>query len=230
MITIVIPTLNPQKRFGLCLTALIPAAINGLVSNVIIVDGGSTDSYASRLAEEAGATFMHGARGRGTQLALGAKHAKGRWLLFLHSDTVLADGWEAEVTSFIRYIETGESPPSAAAFRFAVDDFGVMPKLLENLVGLRCFLFKLPYGDQGLLIPRTLYDNVGGFKSIPLMEDVDIVRRLGRKRIIILKTQAITSAMRYKADGYILRMLRNLMCLILYYMRVPPRYIERFYG
>lgn len=230
MITVVIPTLNPQKRFRLCLSALIPAAMEGIVSKVIVVDGGSTDPFASKITEEAGAIFLSGERGRGNQLRLGAEHAKSRWLLFLHSDTVLEKGWEQEVTDFIRVLEAEERPDCAGVFRFALDDFGIMPRCLEGLVGLRCLLFRLPFGDQGLLVSKKLYTSIGGFKEIPLMEDVDIIRRLGRQRIIFFKKHAVTSAIRYKTDGYILRMLRNMSCLILYYLRVPPRYIERIYG
>ncbi|MEM7620953.1 MAG: TIGR04283 family arsenosugar biosynthesis glycosyltransferase [Pseudomonadota bacterium] len=229
MITVIIPTLNPPKRFGLCLAALVPAAIEGLVSDVVVVDGGSNDPFVGELAGEAGATFVKSAKGRGTQMAFGAQDAKGQWLMFLHADTVLEQGWEQEAARFIKHIEIGEKTQSAAAFRFALDDFGVMPRFLEKLVALRCLIFKLPYGDQGVLISKKLYQSVGGFKSIPLMEDVDIVRRLGRSRIMLLQKKAVTSAIRYKTDGYLFRMMRNFFCLLLYYLRVPPRTIERFY-
>ena len=90
-------------------------------------------------------------------------------------------------------------------------------------------MLRLPYGDQGLLIPRRLYDEIGGFRAMPLMEDVDIVRRLGRSRTLILRTAAVTSAMRYKRDGYLKRIARNISCLTLYYLRVPLPVIERIY-
>jgi hypothetical protein len=88
----------------------------------------------------------------------------------------------------------------------------------------------LPYGDQGLLIPKRLYDEIGGFKPLPLMEDVDIVHRLGRSRTLILRTQAVTSAIRYKRDGYIRRAARNLTCVSLYFLRAPLPFIVRLYG
>ena len=94
---------------------------------------------------------------------------------------------------------------------------------------MRTALLRLPYGDQGLLIPRRLYDAIGGYKPLPLMEDVDLVRRLGRKRTVILRTAALTSAARYKRDGYGRRIIRNLTCLSLYYMRVPVPVIARLY-
>jgi len=97
-------------------------------------------------------------------------------------------------------------------------------------VALRAKFFALPYGDQGLLIRRDLYDRLGGFADMPLMEDVDLIRRIGRQRLIYLKSTALTSAARYQAAGYLRRPLRNLFCLSLYFMHVPPRLIARLYG
>ena len=91
-------------------------------------------------------------------------------------------------------------------------------------------LFRLPYGDQGLLIPARLYDEVGGYRPLPLMEDVDLVRRLGRRRTQILRSAAVTSAAKFKRDGYMRRVVRNLSCLTLYYLSAPMPMIERLYG
>jgi hypothetical protein len=88
----------------------------------------------------------------------------------------------------------------------------------------------MPYGDQGLLISKRLYDRIGGFRPLTLMEDVDLVRRLGRRRIHLLRSRAVTSARRYRAEGYFRRMLRNLTCLSLYYLRVPTSVLTRLYG
>ena len=98
------------------------------------------------------------------------------------------------------------------------------------LVAVRCRLFRLPYGDQGLLISRALYQRLGGFKPVPLMEDVDLVRRVGWRRLTALPSAAVTSAVRYRRDGYLLRPLRNLCCLTLYFLGVPPRAIVKLYG
>ena len=88
----------------------------------------------------------------------------------------------------------------------------------------------MPYGDQGLLIARTLYDQVGGFRPLPLMEDVDLARRLGRRRLARIGGRVIASARRYRHDGYIRRPLRNLLCLSLYLAGVPAARIVRLYG
>jgi rSAM/selenodomain-associated transferase 2 len=229
MITVVIPTLNAETSLAATLTSLIPGAVDGVVRQVIVVDGGSTDRTL-RIAEDSGADIVRSEPGRGGQLRAGASVARFPWLLFLHADTALGSGWEREVAAFIERVDIGQRPPAAAAFRFALDDMGFLPRMIEAGVALRCTLFRLPYGDQGLLIPRRLYEEIGGFKPIPLMEDVEIVRRLGRGRTLILRTQAVTSAIRYKRDGYVARATRNLTCLGLFLLRAPLPWIVRIYG
>jgi rSAM/selenodomain-associated transferase 2 len=229
MLSIIIPTLNAQSNLGRTLAALVPGVVEGLVSEVILVDGGSSDETCD-IAEAVGARLISAPKGRGTQLGAGADAAKARWLLFLHADTVLESGWQHEVERFINEHDPARGVPMAAAFRFALDDRGFWPRCLETMVSLRCGLFRLPYGDQGLLISRAHYERVGGFSDVPLMEDVDIVRRIGRGHISLLRSRALTSAGRYRRDGYVRRMLRNMSCLTLYYLRVPPRYIVKLYG
>ena len=151
------------------------------------------------------------------------------WLLFLHADTVPEPGWEAEASKLMERVDLGNLPPAAAAFRFALDDIGLWPRLIETGVSMRCHLLRLPYGDQGLLISRALYKEIGGYRGLPLMEDVDLVRRLGRRRIALLRSRAITSAVRYRRDGYLRRSLRNLSCLMLFYLRVPAGVVARIY-
>ena len=102
--------------------------------------------------------------------------------------------------------------------------------MIEAGVATRCALFRLPYGDQGLRVPKQLYQQVGGYSRLPLMEDVDLVRRIGRRRMMVLRSRAVTSAMRYQRDGYVRRSARNLSCLTLYLLRVPVRVIARLYG
>ncbi len=229
MISIVIPTLNAASGLAACLTALVPGVVNGCVRDVIIVDGGSTDRTLE-IAEASGATIVRTGKGRGSQLKAGAEEAKGEWLLFLHADTVLEAGWEDEVATFIERVDTGQRPETAAAFKFELDDLGFLPRVIEHGVAWRCTLFRMPYGDQGLLIPKRLYNRVGGYAAIPLLEDVDINRRIGRSRLVILRSGAITSAIRYKRDGYLRRVMRNWTCLLMYYCRVPIRHIVKMYS
>jgi rSAM/selenodomain-associated transferase 2 len=229
MISVVIPTLNAERGLVACLSALVPAVVDGLVREVIVVDGGSTD-HTRDIADHAGCRVLTGTpRGRGAQLIAGAQAAKHPWLLFLHADTVLQEGWTREVLAFIERIDTGVEPPAAAAFQLGLDDVGVAPRVVEAGVKLRCAVFHLPYGDQGLLISRSLYGARGGFRPLPLMEDVDFVRRLGRRELVMLRTPALTSADRYRRDGYARRIARNLTCLFLYAVGVPMATIERLY-
>lgn len=228
MISVVIPTLNAERGLPHTLSALVPAALDGVVRQVVIVDGGSQDDTVM-IADGAGADIVHSAPGRGEQMAAGARIARSPWLLFLHADTVLSDGWVEDARKFVDNIELGKRPVSAAAFRFAIDDEGFLPRLLEAGVRTRCSVFRLPYGDQGLLISRSLYDQVGGYRHMPLMEDVDLIWRLGRRRIRFLRSRAVTSAARYKRDGYVARSIRNLACLTLYSVGLPMNIVVRLY-
>jgi rSAM/selenodomain-associated transferase 2 len=229
MISVVIPTLNAEATLAQTLATLVPAAVDGLVREVIVVDGGSTDRTAE-IVDSAGADLLHRSGGRGPQLAAGAERARFNWLLFLHADTALEPGWEREASSFMERIDMGTRPLAAAAFRFALDDIGAKPRLLEQLVSLRSAALRLPYGDQGLLIPKRLYLQVGGYRPLRIMEDVDLVRRLGRRRVVMLRSRAVTSAERFRRDGYARRSARNLLCLTLYTLRVPSHVISRIYG
>jgi rSAM/selenodomain-associated transferase 2 len=229
MISVVIPTLNAESCLAKAMTALVPAVVQGVVGQVIVADGGSGDQTLL-VAEAAGADIVRSERGRGQQLKAGAGAARFPWLLFLHADTVLDAGWEREAASFIERVELGQRPLSAAAFRFALDDFGSLPRMIETGVAMRCLIFRLPYGDQALLVPARLYHDIGGYRPLPLMEDVDFVRRLGRRRTVMLRTAAVTSAARYKNDGYTRRVARNLTCLSLYFLRAPMSLLVRLYG
>lgn len=229
MISVIIPTLNAERRLAACLTALVPAAVEGMVREVIAVDGGSSDRTL-KIADQAGIEVMTSEPGRGRQLRAGAQRARSPWLLFLHADSVLAADWDIEASAFMRNVDIGSAPLAAAVFRFALDDRGAAPRTLELLVGARSHLLGRPYGDQGLLIPRRLYDEIGGYRDMPLMEDVDIVRRLGRRRIVALRAAVTTSAERYRRQGYVRRVLRNQLCLGLYAIGVSPARIAKVYA
>jgi rSAM/selenodomain-associated transferase 2 len=219
MLSIVIPTLNAA--------ATLPATLasRGELPDAqrIVVDGGSTDATVA-CARALGAETVAAPRGRGGQLAAGARAARGAWLLFLHADTVLAPGWRAPVET----VMAGDAD-RAGYFRFVLDDADPAARRLERRVAWRCRVLGLPYGDQGLLISRRCYDAAGGFRPLPLMEDVDLVRRLGRGRLVGLDHPAITAATRYRQAGYRRRSVRNLLCLTLYFLGLPPRALVWLY-
>lgn len=202
MISVVMPTLNAEKVLPATLTALVPAALDGVVREVIVVDGGSTDRTCE-IADHAGAEVIATPANRGAQLRAGAHAARHPWLLFLNADAVLDPGWEREADNFMNRVERGASRHVAATFRFALDDEGFAPRALERLVQLRYALLRLPYGDQGLLVSRHIYDEVGGHRPQAQMDDVDLVRRLGARRVKLLTARAVSSAARYRKEGYV---------------------------
>ncbi|WP_368417030.1 TIGR04283 family arsenosugar biosynthesis glycosyltransferase [Falsiroseomonas sp.] len=217
-LSVVIPALNAAA--GLPATL---AALGDIPAEVVLVDGGSTDGTAD-LAAQGGALVVRAPRGRGGQLAAGAAAARGPWLLLLHADTVLAPGWADAVRDAMR------DPGRAAYFRFALDDAAPAARRLERAVAWRCRVLALPYGDQGLLVHRELLEAAGGIRPLPLMEDVDLIRRVGRTRLAALPVAAVTSAARWRAQGYLRRSARNLGCLGLWFLGVPPRIIARVYA
>ena len=225
MISVIIPTRNAAPGLPATLAALQSGRESSLIQQIIISDGGSTDG-TFEIAEAAGTQILQGPPGRGGQLQRGAVAANGERLLFLHGDTVLEPEWLFAAEAFIA---DDANNGQAAAFRFALDDTGPAARRLERIVAWRCAKFALPYGDQGLLLSRLFYGRVGGFRDLPLMEDVDLVRRIGKRRLKMLPVAATTSARRYKRGGYIRRPARNLFCLSLYFLGLPPRLLARLY-
>jgi rSAM/selenodomain-associated transferase 2 len=217
-ISVVIPALEVGEALRPTLDS-----VKGCVDDLVVSDGRSSDHTAA-YAKQSGATVVVGERGRGQQLRRGAEIATGDWLLFLHADTVLEEGWIDEARRFIA--KNGEK---SAVFSFALDDPNPWARMIEKGVALRCRLLALPYGDQGLLISRALYDSIGGYKPISIFEDVDIIRRLGRRRLVILNSAAVTSSVRYQRGGFLRRPLKNLMLLLFYYLGISPEKLARLY-
>ena len=189
-LSVVIPTLNAAGTLAAAIAAVPWAA------EFIVADGGSRDGTAA-IAASLGARIVTAPRGRGQQLAAGMAGAAHGWLLLLHADTTLAPEAEPAARAHIQ-----RGPASAGYFRFALDSADARARRLERLVAWRCRTFGLPYGDQGLLIHRDLLHNVGGIRPLPLMEDVDLVRRLGRRRLRPLDAAAVTSATKWERDGW----------------------------
>ena len=215
MLSAIVPTLNAGDGLAACLASL------GDADEIIVADGGSTDTTLA-LARAAGATVVSSERGRGLQLAKGAAAVRGDAMLFVHADTRLSSGWRARAD---KHLAASQRP---ACFRLKLDDSAWQARLIERAVALRTSLAGLPYGDQGLLVTRTAYDAAGGFRPLVLMEDVDLIRRLARP--VMLDGDAITSAERWRRDGWARRSLRNLACLSLWRLGVSPDRIARIYA
>jgi len=219
-LSVVIPTLNAEDGLARSLPALAEGLTAGLIRELVISDGGSDDATLE-IAREAGAVIVRGSASRGGQLGRGAAVARGQWLLFLHADTVLPEGWPDCV---IRHMQGGRP----AHFRLRFDRGGPAARAVASWANLRSRWLRLPYGDQGLLISRAEYDRVGGYPEIPLMEDVVIARALGR-RLTVLPMAATTSADKYLRDGWLRRGLRNLSLLVRYLCGADPARLARRY-
>ena len=215
-LSVVLPVLDAGAELAATLAVL------DADCEILVVDGGS------QVPPQAGANMrvLSAPRGRGNQLAAGAEAAGGDWLLFLHADTVLSADWRAAVAAFAADPGNAEKAGYCRLAFATADPRGARVAALANW---RARALGLPYGDQGLLLARGFYEKLGGYRPLPLMEDVDLVRRIGRERLVELAATATTSTRRYERDGWRLRPLRNLFCLALYFAGVPPRAIARLY-
>ena len=218
MLSVVIPTLNAAATLAETI-----AAVTATAAEVLVVDAASMDATAA-VARDAGARVLDAPRGRGAQLAAGIAAARQPWLLLLHADTVLDPDWPEAATAHI-----AAGPARAGYFRFALASANPRARRLERAVAWRCRVLALPYGDQGLLIHRDLLAAMGGIRPLPLMEDVDLVRRLGRARLCALDAAAVTSAERWERDGWLRRSARNLTCLAGWFAGIPPSRLARWY-
>ncbi len=218
MLAVVIPTLDAAGSLAATLASLAPG--RALIDEIVVVDGGSTDATVS-VAEVGGARVLRAPRGRGGQLRAGVAATGAPWLLMLHADTRLSPGWPAALPA-----DGGR----AGWFRLRLDDPDPAARRVERLANWRARRLGLPYGDQGLVLARGLYEATGGYRDLPLMEDVDLARRIGRRRLAPLDAEALTSAARYRRDGYWRRPLRNLACLSLFLAGVSAERVARLYG
>ena len=224
-IGVVIPAFNSSADINLTLLSL-KETNQVFDADLLVVDGVSIDNTIE-IATSYGARIINTSPNRGNQLALGALAVKGDWLLFIHADTQLEEGWIKTVNDFIK---NPKNSNNVAYFHLAFNDQKQAARRLEKITEWRCRFLKMPYGDQGLLIKRSLYNSVGGYQPLALMEDVDLIRRLKSHKLIPLPATAITSANRYSQKGYLIRSARNLLCLTLYYLGIPIKLIHRIYG
>lgn len=224
-VSIIIPAYNAERVLPLCLASLMPGLETGLIREVILVDGGSEDQ-TRRLAEGSGATVLTAPEtGRAAQLRHGAEAARGDWLLFLHADTALSRDWAERTQSHI-----AARADQAAAFTLAYRSDHPMAKVVARRANWRARTLGLPYGDQGLLISARLYAEVGGYPDTPFMEDVKIVRALGKKRLTLLSAEARTDASKYDRDGWRKRAWRNAFLMTRYFLGASPEKLAKSYS
>jgi rSAM/selenodomain-associated transferase 2 len=218
----VVPVLNEQENLRRLLREVTGL---GLPYEVIVADGGSSDA-TTRVASELGAHVVSSARGRGSQLRAGIAHARGRWLMVLHADVSLDD---AALAAARRFLEANQLE-RFAVWPLQLDGTGAWLRVLERGAALRGRVLGLPYGDQGLVVARGLYERVGGYADIPIMEDVALVRALARCGTLTwLGAPLRASARRYEREGRVRRTLLNLGLVTLFAAGVAPQRLARWY-
>lgn len=195
-VSIIIPALNAAGDLPLCLESLLPGLEAGLIREVIVSDGGSTDATRA-IAGATGAVLVDGAPGRAKQLRAGVEAARGEWFLFLHPETALSRDWPERVGA---HLDT--RPGMAAAFRFRLRSDARCARWVEARMNRRTRWFGLPVGEQGLLVSRVMYDSAGGYPDTGGMEDLKLARAIGARRMVILDAEARGSAVRYEHGGW----------------------------
>lgn len=224
MISAILAAGNDETGLALTLSALVPAATEGIIRDAVVVCDGSGDG-TPEVADAAGCVIVRADGGDGRRRA--AESARADWLLFLPSGSVLEGAWPAEALAFIdRAVLSGEGRSRAATFRLGRVEPGWRARRAEWLAGLRSRLFAAPYEEQGLLISRAFYRSLGGHRALPAMADVDLARRIGGRRLTILRARAFVRGPAEGSRG-IARPLRNACCLALFVLRLPPGLIGR---
>lgn len=219
-LSIIIPALNEEPSLRKTF-----ASISSHAHEIIVVDGGSEDDTV-KIAREYGSVVFTSKRGRGIQQHDGARHAQGEAFLFLHADTWLPKGFDIIIERTLSHPEV-----VLGAFRLGHQRSGVSLRIIALMANLRSMLLKMPYGDQGLFMRRSDYFRVGGFRDLPLMEDVDLVRRLNKMgKFKLVRARVKTSARRYDRKGVVYTTVRNWSLMIRYLFGQSPERLHRFYS
>ena len=201
-ISVIIPTINEAHNLPLLLSDLSNIQKEG---EILIVDSGSEDKTIDVANIYGAKVYKSKERNRGLQLDIGAKNSKGDWLIFIHADTRLTHDWFTKIKSVLK-----RDKNYIYFFKFKINDKKIIYRVLEMIVNFRSQYFKQPYGDQGLIIHRSIYLKNNGFRKIPLMEDVDFIRRLNNKKYLKqLNLPISTSARKWERTNIFLQALKN---------------------
>ena len=165
-------------------------------------------------------------KGRGKQMNAGAAAACGEILIFLHADTTLPDNALGKINQALQ-----DPDYVGGAFDLKIDSDMLFLKYISARASLRSRWNRIPYGDQAIFIRKQYFDQIGGFKEIPLMEDVDLMRRIkkDKKKIFILTDKVTTSARRWESDGALYTTLRNQILVRLFYLGISPHKLAKYY-
>lgn len=219
-LSVIIPTLDEAQHIG----PLLQDVYQARDVEAIVVDGGSRDDTVAT-ARHMGARVITGPAGRALQMNRGAAAARGRLLFFLHADSRLPRGFDALVRQAMDMPDV-----VAGAFRLHIDAAGAMLRFVEFWANLRSRCLRMPYGDQGLFIASGCFQNIGGFPTLPIMEDFELVRRLrSRGRIMLLPAAIRTSPRRWLNLGVGRTTLINQFIVIAYLAGVSPSKLAHLY-
>ena len=221
MISVIIPTLNEER----VLTTTLQRARQPGVHEIIVVDGGSTDTTRARAIALAD-LVVSAPRGRAAQMNAGAARASGDLLLFLHADTWVPNGFADAVAAAC-------TPPEVVGGRFDVQLEPTSPLLwlTGELINLRSRLSRIASGDQAIFIRRAVFEQLGGYADIPLMEDIDLTRRMKRAgRVACLRARVTTSARRWQKHGVVRTILLMWTLRALYFWGMSPERLRRVYA
>ena len=222
--SVVIPVWRDREALEALLASFGPQDQVEVVVALALGDGTEHRESAARLDW---VRWVEGPRGRASQMNAGAVASMGRWLVFLHADSRLPDNW-------LDVIADADSRTAVVggAFRFALDTGDWRARAIERAVRLRVSLLGLPYGDQALFVRRATFDRLGGFADLPLMEDIDLVRRLRREGPLLFSAApVITSPRRWERDGWVRRSARNMMLASRYLLGASPaRLAQQYFG
>ena len=220
-ISIVIPTLNSQNTVRKTLASLFEGIEAGIVRELIVVDGGSTDQ-TREIVEECGGIFISSEASRGYQLKKGVNLAKGDFIFVLHSDSVLETGWSEIVKKYFNNY-------AGYYCKLSFDIIHPLASMTSTWANARSLIFNLPYGDQGLLIPRKLLMENGSYSPIPIMEDVELALRFQGKlfRMPIVIT---TSSRKYRQNGWLRQGTKNIVRLLRFLLGADPNNLSDDYN
>lgn len=218
-ISAVVPTLNEESALPRTLQRLQDCGFE-----IVVVDGGSQDRTVD-IARDYTATVLSCRPGRARQMNLGAARAHGRILFFVHADSL------PPLNARDIIIRTLQRPKVAAgAFLLKIDSSSLLLKGIAAMANLRAWCARLPYGDQGLFLYRQMFESIGGFSSLLLMEDVDLVRRLKvRGRVVLARGTMLTSARRWEQGNALGHSVRNVRRLYRFYHGAPPDHLAADY-
>jgi rSAM/selenodomain-associated transferase 2 len=221
-----ISVIVPVYRDTETLARLLASTDFGDAEVIVVSTDGDADSLAPLRAARADVRWMESARGRAVQMNAGASVAHGSWLLFLHADTRLPRDWPSAVADAARHPDV-----VFGCFRFALDSPRFIARTIELGVRLRVALFGLPYGDQAIFVRRAAFEAIGGYTVLPIMEDVDLVRRLAETgRLRRASKVAVTSARRWERLGWVRVTLQHLKLIVLYFLGVAPERLKCSHG